>query len=67
MQGRLTEDMRLFWIRQPFYPEGGSKPCDLGTLNGISVVDVQEKGSEIVHYTEKPLETGSKATGKIDW
>lgn len=50
-----------------FYPEGGGQPCDLGTLNGISVVDVQEKGSEIVHYTEKPLETGSKATGKIDW
>ena len=50
-----------------FYPEGGGQPCDLGTLNGISVVDVQEKGSEIVHYTEKPLETGSKVTGKIDW
>ena len=50
-----------------FYPEGGGQPCDLGTLNEISVVDVQEKGSEIVHYTEKPLETGSKVTGKIDW
>ena len=50
-----------------FYPEGGGQPCDLGTINGISVVDVQEKGSEIVHYTEKPLETGSKVTGKIDW
>ena len=50
-----------------FYPEGGGQPCDLGILNGISVVDVQEKGSEIVHYTEKPLETGSKVTGKIDW
>ena len=50
-----------------FYPEGGGQPCDLGTINGISVVDVQEKRSEIVHYTEKPLETGSKVTGKIDW
>ena len=50
-----------------FYPEGGGQPCDLGTLNEVSVMDVQEKDGEIVHYTEKPLETVSEVTGKIDW
>ena len=42
-----------------FYPEGGGQPCDLGTLNGIAVTDVQEKDGEIVHYTEAALEAGS--------
>ena len=43
-----------------FYPEGGGQPCDLGTLNGIAVTDVQEKDGEIVHYTEAALEAGSE-------
>ena len=46
-----------------FYPEGGGQPCDLGTINGISVVDVQEKGSEIVHYTESLL-SGRRRTAR---
>ena len=26
-----------------FYPEGGGQACDIGTLNGVQVVDVQER------------------------
>ena len=50
-----------------FYPEGGGQPCDLGTLNGIAVLDVQEKDREIVHYTKEAVEAGSEVIGKIDW
>lgn len=50
-----------------FYPTGGGQPCDLGTLNGVRVLDVREQGEEIVHLCASPLETGSIVTGVIDW
>ena len=50
-----------------FYPEGGGQPCDLGTLNEVTVLDVQEKGEEIVHYTKEAITVGSEVIGKIDW
>lgn len=50
-----------------FYPEGGGQPSDTGTLGGVSVLAVHEKGGEILHYTDKPLTVGSKVEGIIDW
>lgn len=51
-----------------FYPEGGGQPADLGTLNGISVLDVQrKKDGTIVHLTDTPFETGLTIHGEIDW
>jgi alanyl-tRNA synthetase len=32
-----------------FYPEGGGQSADRGTINGIALVDVQEKDGEILH------------------
>jgi alanyl-tRNA synthetase len=32
-----------------FYPEGGGQPGDRGTINGVSVLEVQEKNGEILH------------------
>ena len=50
-----------------FYPEGGGQACDLGTLGGIRVLDVQERGEEVIHLCEKALEIGSTAEGIIDY
>ena len=50
-----------------FYPEGGGQPCDLGMLNDIRVLDVRERGGEILHICEAPLEPGSSVCGCIDW
>lgn len=36
-----------------FYPEGGGQMYDLGTINGIKVVNVQKAHSRILHYLEK--------------
>ncbi len=50
-----------------FYPEGGGQACDLGTLKGIAVTDVQERGEEVVHLCAAPLEVGTAAEGIIDY
>ena len=50
-----------------FYPEGGGQACDLGTLGGVNVLDVQENGEEILHFCDGKLEIGSTVTGCIDW
>ena len=53
--------------RTAFFPEGGGQAPDLGTLDGVQVIDVQEKGDEVVHTCAKPLEPGATVTGEIDW
>lgn len=50
-----------------FYPEGGGQPCDFGTLNGISVTDVQEENGEILHYVKAGIAENTEVYGKIDW
>ena len=50
-----------------FYPEGGGQACDLGLLGGAAVLDVQERGEEVVHLCDAPLEVGSCVEGKIDY
>ena len=50
-----------------FYPEGGGQACDLGTLGGARVLDVQEMKDEIFHLCDSPLEIGAAVTGRIDW
>lgn len=72
-QGAVTEcreterGYQILLDRSAFYPEGGGQPCDLGTLNGIRVMDVQEEKGELIHYTERPLEPGTAVEGRIDW
>ena len=50
-----------------FYPEGGGQACDLGTLGNVKVLDVQERGEEIIHLCDAALEVGTQVTGEIDW
>ena len=50
-----------------FYPEGGGQACDTGTLNEAQVLDVRERGGEVIHLCDKPLEIGQQVLGTIDW
>ena len=50
-----------------FYPEGGGQPCDLGTLGGVQVLDVRERGEDIVHLCDGPLTVGTTVAGRIDF
>ena len=50
-----------------FYPEGGGQACDLGQLSGVKVLDVQERGEEIIHLCDGALEVGTHVEGVIDY
>ncbi len=50
-----------------FYPEGGGQACDLGTLGGVNVLDVRERGEALLHICDGPLEVGTQVEGRIDW
>lgn len=49
-----------------FYPEGGGQACDLGTLGGVNVLDVQERGEAVLHLCDGPLVPGTEVQGHID-
>lgn len=53
--------------RTAFYPEGGGQPADTGVLNLVNVLDVQERGDEIIHTTDRPLPVGFAVTGGVNW
>lgn len=39
----------------------------MGILGDAKVTEVHEKDGELLHYTDKALEVGTKVEGKIDW
>ena len=53
--------------RTAFFPEGGGQYADTGVIDGIRVIDVQEKNEIIYHKMEQPLEVGKTVEGSIEW
>lgn len=51
--------------RTAFYPTSGGQPYDLGTLNGVSVIDVEDEGEDIVHVLSAPV--AGAVRGVVDW
>ena len=49
-----------------FYPEGGGQACDLGTLGGARVLDVQEAAGAVTHLCNQPLQPGGRVEGIVD-
>ena len=49
-----------------FFPEGGGQPGDRGTLGQVRVLDVHERGKEIVHCCDGPLQAGTAVDGHLD-
>lgn len=54
--------------RTAFFPEGGGQYADTGTLDGISVGDVQVSNDGIItHYCEGALAPWTQVTGVLNW
>ena len=52
--------------RTVFYPESGGQPADIGTLNGIEVVALQDDGTRIWHLLADELPV-DRVEGLLDW
>lgn len=51
-----------------FYPTGGGQPCDTGSLNDISVVNVEIIDGELRHFLAEPLDSQcTEVKGNINW
>lgn len=50
-----------------FYPEGGGQAADTGTLGNAKVLDTRERGEQVVHTCNGPLNPGETVEGHIDY
>lgn len=53
--------------RTYFFPEEGGQSCDRGTIDGLTVTDVQIKDGEIIHTVAGTVTEGTKVHGEVDW
>ena len=72
--GKAPHTLNLVLDATAFFPEGGGQYADPGTLGGCPVMDVQEKGEEIIHTVSiahlngepHPFAVGATVTGEVD-
>ena len=72
--GKAPHTLNLVLDATAFFPEGGGQYADPGTLGGCPVMDVQEKGEEIIHTVSiahlngepHPFAVGATVTGELD-
>jgi misacylated tRNA(Ala) deacylase len=71
-----ARDQAVALDRTVFYPTGGGQPCDTGSLDGLSVVEVRKEGDLVWHSLSGggglaaggglPA-AGDRVHGSIDW
>ena len=64
---RRKED--VYWVeldRSAFAPDGGGQLSDIGTINGVPVVDVTSDDGNIFHICDDKFEIGEVVSCKID-
>jgi alanyl-tRNA synthetase len=64
--GRDESGTRVYLDQTAFYPTSGGQPHDLGTLNGIEVLDVIDEEDRVAHLLSAPL-AGDEVEGVVDW
>lgn len=65
---KKEEKVYQVWLDQTlFFPEEGGQSPDMGTIDGIKVLDVQIKDEVITHTLAAPLAVGTTVKGVVDW
>ncbi|MEP6779867.1 MAG: hypothetical protein ABJC26_08265 [Gemmatimonadaceae bacterium] len=65
---RSDEGRRVYLDRSAFYPTSGGQLHDLGTLNGIKVLEVVDEDHRVAHVLEQTLpDYTEEVEGLIDW
>lgn len=65
---RADGGRRLYLDRTAFYPTSGGQPHDLGTLDGIPIVDVVDEGGRVAHLLATPAAADAEqVAGLVDW
>ena len=69
-----TDDgTRVYLDQTTFYPTSGGQPHDVGTIDGVAVVDVIDEEDRIAHVVKTPVVPGppsvigSSVVGTINW
>lgn len=63
---RGDDARRLYLDQSAFYPTSGGQPHDLGTLNGVAVLDVVDEDDRMAHVMAGPV-GGDVVEGVVDW
>lgn len=58
---------KIILDRTAFFPEEGGQSADKGTINDMSVLDVQIKDDIITHFLDTAIPVGTTVQGQIDW
>lgn len=65
-----TKEKKVYqvWLDQTlFFPEEGGQSPDMGSINGVEVLDVQIRDEVITHTLAAPLTVGATVKGSVDW
>src|SRR5262245_41302763 len=63
---RSSDGSTLYLDRTAFYPTSGGQPFDLGSINGVAVLDVEDQDDRIAHRVAAPV-ASDEALCEITW
>ena len=64
---RSADGRTVYLDRTLFYPASGGQPFDVGSIDGVAVVEVVEDEERIAHRLAAPLGAEGEVAGEIDW
>ena len=59
--------IKIVLDKTAFYPEGGGQPSDIGKIDNVNVLRVEEKNDVIYHIVDKEIAVGEKVECEINW